>query len=60
MINVGIVGVGGIAGAHLNGYSHIDRACITALCDIVPGRASGAKLQSTINIGAVGVSTRCR
>lgn len=57
MVNIGIVGVGGIAGAHLDGYSRIDTARIVALCDKIPERASGQKHESTLNIGAVGGGT---
>ncbi len=58
MINVGIVGVGGIAGVHVSGYSKIDSARITALCDIIPERASGKIVSSTLNIGTVGGGAR--
>jgi len=54
MTNIGIVGVGGIAGAHLGCYGKLDNARIVALCDIIPERARGEKLVSEINIGAVG------
>lgn len=42
MIRIGIIGVGGIAGAHISGYSKLtEKACITALCDKIPERARG-------------------
>jgi len=56
-MNIGIVGVGGIAGAHLGGYRKIDNAQITALCDIIPERASGTTHESALNIGTVGGGT---
>ena len=34
MLKVGILGVGGISGAHINGWLNIPEAKITALCDI--------------------------
>lgn len=53
MINIGIVGVGGIAGVHLSSYRALENAHIAALCDIIPERARGEQLVSAINIGAV-------
>lgn len=36
MLKIGILGVGGISGAHINGWLNIPEAKITALCDIRP------------------------
>ena len=36
MLKVGIVGLGGISVAHLNGWKNIDGAEVTAVCDIRP------------------------
>jgi len=54
MVNVGIIGVGGIAGAHLNGYSKLENARIVALCDKIPERAEGKNRVTTINLGHTG------
>lgn len=46
MVRVGIVGCGntiGIAKAHINGYLKLDNVTITALYDILPGRAEEYK-----------------
>ncbi|MHB9024340.1 MAG: Gfo/Idh/MocA family protein [Armatimonadota bacterium] len=51
MINVGIIGVGGIAGAHLGAYGKIADARVVALCDIIPERASGTGKSVSLNIG---------
>ena len=39
-IRVGIIGCGGIAGAHAENYLNCERAEIAALCDLVPGKAA--------------------
>jgi len=39
-LRIGIIGTGGIAGAHLNSYNAIDEVEIVAGCDIVPGKAA--------------------
>lgn len=40
MINVAILGTGGISGSHVTGYQRFPSRCrIVALCDIVPGKA---------------------
>ena len=38
-VRVGIIGAGGIAGAHARRYAEIPEAVVTAVADIVPGRA---------------------
>jgi predicted dehydrogenase len=38
-VRVGIIGSGGIAGAHAAAYKQIAGARVVAVCDIVPGRA---------------------
>ncbi len=38
-VRVGIIGAGGIAGAHARRYADISEAAVTAVADIVPGRA---------------------
>ena len=41
MLRIGIVGTGGIAGSHAEGYHRFADECeIVALCDIVPGKAA--------------------
>lgn len=58
MIKVGIVGVGGIAGAHLNGYASLtEQARIVALCDKDPERASGKGRTIAINVSEGGSVT---
>ncbi|MCL2159646.1 MAG: Gfo/Idh/MocA family oxidoreductase [Oscillospiraceae bacterium] len=39
-LKIGIIGTGGIAGAHLNHYNHCENAEVVAGCDIVPGKAA--------------------
>lgn len=38
-LKIGIIGTGGIAGAHMNGYSKFNDVEVVAGCDIVPGKA---------------------
>jgi len=38
-LKIGIIGTGGIAGAHLNSYKAIEEVEVVAGCDIVPGKA---------------------
>ena len=38
MLKVGVVGVGGISAAHIDGWHKIEEAQITAMCDIRPER----------------------
>lgn len=38
-VNVGLIGCGGIAGAHLGGYANVEDARITAVCDVVEDNA---------------------
>ena len=46
MIRVAIVGTGGISHAHINAYLQFpDRCKITALVDIIPGKAQRVKEQ---------------
>ncbi|MFI9487557.1 Gfo/Idh/MocA family protein [Promicromonospora sp. NPDC052451] len=41
MLKIGIVGTGGIAGAHAEGYRRFAQECeVVAVCDIVPGKAA--------------------
>jgi predicted dehydrogenase len=54
MVNIGIIGVGGIAGAHLAGYRHLPQARIVALCDKIPDRAAGKAGEMQLNIGTTG------
>lgn len=42
MLNVAIVGTGGISGAHISGWKHIPEAQIVAVCDIRPEKADEA------------------
>jgi len=39
-LKIGIIGTGGIAGAHLRSYKTIEEAEVVAGCDIVPGKAA--------------------
>ena len=39
-LKIGIIGTGGIAGAHLNSYKAIEEAEVVAGCDIVEGKAA--------------------
>ncbi len=50
MINVGLIGVGGIAGAHLPAYATLDSAQVVALCDKDPVRARGEGREIPLNI----------
>ncbi len=53
MINIGIIGMGGISGCHLGAYATLaDKAHIVACCDIIPERAAGKAKDFTINIGS--------
>lgn len=53
MINIGIIGMGGISGCHLGAYATLaDNARIVACCDIIPERAAGKAKDFTINIGS--------
>ena len=38
-LKIGIIGTGGIAGAHLNSYKQFEDVEVVAGCDIVPGKA---------------------
>jgi len=38
-VRIGIIGSGGIAGAHMEAYGRIPEAAVVAVCDVVPGRA---------------------
>ena len=51
MVNIGIIGLGGIAGAHVGAYNTLENARITARCDRDPARAAGTAGGITINIG---------
>ncbi len=50
MINIGIIGVGGIASVHLSTHRRVSSANVIALCDKIPERAAG-RGNVTINIG---------
>jgi predicted dehydrogenase len=52
MINVAIIGVGGIAGGHIAAYHELENANLAALCDVIPERAQGKGRTITTNIGA--------
>ena len=39
VVRIGIIGSGGIAGAHAAAYKQIEGARVVAVCDVVPGRA---------------------
>lgn len=46
IVRVGIIGAGGISGAHANGYiKHGGKIKVVALCDIVPGRMADRSRQ---------------
>jgi len=52
MVNIGIVGVGGISDAHLAAYSALTaQADVVALCDIIPERAQGKAEAVVTNLG---------
>lgn len=54
MINIGIVGIGGIAGVHIASYGALtEQANVVALCDIIPERAQG-KAEAVTNLGSSG------
>ena len=41
MLKIGIIGTGGIAATHIEGYLRFDQECeIVALCDVAPGKAA--------------------
>lgn len=50
MINVAIIGVGGIAGGHIAAYQELENARLVALCDKVPERAQGKGRTITTNL----------
>ncbi len=50
MIQVGLVGNGGIAGGHLSAYARLENAQLIALCDKIPERARGEGRTVPINI----------
>jgi len=52
MINVAIIGVGGIAGGHIAAYHELGNANLAALCDVIPERAQGKGRTITTNLGA--------
>ncbi|HEY3378277.1 MAG TPA: Gfo/Idh/MocA family oxidoreductase, partial [Armatimonadota bacterium] len=52
MIRIGMVGMGGISGAHLPAYEKLaDIAQVVARCDKIPERADGTAKGVAINIG---------
>lgn len=51
MVNIGIIGLGGIAGAHIAAYGTLENASIIARCDRDPARAAGTAEGITINLG---------
>ncbi|MHB0936453.1 MAG: Gfo/Idh/MocA family protein [Armatimonadota bacterium] len=51
MINVAIIGVGGIAGGHIAAYHELENANLLALCDVIPERAQGKGRTITTNLG---------
>ena len=48
-MNIGFIGLGGIAGNYLNSLDRIDGANVTAVCDINPERAESAKNRFNAN-----------
>jgi len=52
MVNIGIIGLGGIAGAHIPAYETLPNARLVARCDRNPARAAGTAGGVTINLGA--------
>ncbi|MHB9132356.1 MAG: Gfo/Idh/MocA family protein [Armatimonadota bacterium] len=50
MINVGIIGVGGLGGGHLNIYTKLPNAQVIALCDILPERVQGSAERVATNV----------
>jgi predicted dehydrogenase len=56
MLSIGIVGTGGIARAHVEGYRQFGEECqIVALCDPAPGRAEA--LRDDLGLGGARVYT---
>jgi len=54
MLRIGIIGTGGIANAHINGYLAFPDQCqIVALADVMPGKAAQKAADSGLS-GAVG------
>jgi len=51
MVNIGIIGLGGIAGVHVAAYHALENARITARCDRDPARAAGTAGSIAINLG---------
>ena len=52
MINIGIIGMGGISGCHTAVYATmLDRVRIVACCDKIPERAQGKAAEIAINLG---------
>ncbi|MEU2201554.1 Gfo/Idh/MocA family oxidoreductase [Isoptericola sp. NPDC019482] len=50
MLTIGIVGTGGIARAHIDGYQRFGEQCeIVALCDPAPGRAEALRAELGID-----------
>ncbi len=46
MLKIGIIGTGGIAGAHVAGYLRFPQECeIVALCDVAPGKAAARRAE---------------
>ena len=55
MINIGLIGNGGIAGVHLASYSKLaEEAGVIAICDIIPERAQGSAALVGTNLGIAG------
>jgi len=57
MVNIGIIGLGGIAGAHVAAYGTLENARIVARCDRDPARAAGKAGGIVINLGAGDTAT---
>lgn len=54
MFRVGLIGMGGIARAHMQGYAALaQRAVVTACCDRELARATGASAGTSINLEAL-------
>lgn len=46
VLKIGIIGTGGIAGAHVDGYLRFPQECeIVALCDVAPGKADALRAE---------------
>ena len=59
MINIGLIGNGGIAGVHFTSYHKLaEAASVIALCDIIPERAQGRAALVGTDLGLAGGEVR--